>query len=100
MVDIVGDGIITDRHRHRYEGESTRFRYAEADLSDRRRVSQPRVNLYPVGTTVYHDDYGSGVVSESRHSGGELVVEVHFESGRIARFLPKYVALEKVEHDA
>ncbi len=48
---------------------------------------------------MYHDDYGSGVVSKSWHTGDELVVQVQFETGRVAKFLPKYVALEKVEHD-
>ena len=56
-------------------------------------------NPFPPGTSVYHDDYGSGVVSKSWHTGDELVVQVQFESGRVAKFLPKYVALEKVEHD-
>ncbi len=56
-------------------------------------------NLFPAGTAVYHDDYGSGIVSKSWHTGDEQVVQVQFESGRVARFLPKYVALEKVEHD-
>jgi DNA helicase-2/ATP-dependent DNA helicase PcrA len=54
---------------------------------------------FPPGTSVYHDDYGAGVVTRSWHSGGELVVMVQFESGRAARFLPRYTSLEKVAND-
>jgi DNA helicase-2/ATP-dependent DNA helicase PcrA len=56
-------------------------------------------NPYPPGTSIYHDDYGPGVVSRSWHSGDELIVQVQFESGRVAKFLPKYVALEKVQNE-
>lgn len=54
---------------------------------------------YPAGSVVYHDDYGTGVVTRAFRSGGELVVQVQFESGRVARFLPKYTPLEKVAGD-
>lgn len=56
-------------------------------------------NPYPPGTAVYHDDYGPGYVKKSHYSGDELVVDVYFESGRSARFLPKYTSLEKVQYD-
>lgn len=51
---------------------------------------------YPAGTGIYHDDYGAGVVTRSWHNGNELVVQVQFETGRVARFLPKYTALERI----
>ncbi|MFW5686481.1 MAG: 3'-5' exonuclease, partial [Spirochaetota bacterium] len=54
---------------------------------------------YPAGSGVYHDDYGPGVVTRSWHNGSELVVQVQFESGRIARFLPKYTQLERIAGD-
>jgi ATP-dependent DNA helicase UvrD/PcrA len=81
MIDL--DGGDTGPHRH------------HATFSQRVTPDNP----FPAGTTVYHDDYGSGVVVKSWHAGDELVVQVQFESGRVAKFLPKYVALEKVAHD-
>jgi DNA helicase-2/ATP-dependent DNA helicase PcrA len=62
-------------------------------------AAAPSENQFPPGTSVYHDEYGAGVVTRSWHSGGELVVLVQFETGRVARFLPKYTGLEKVAHD-
>ena len=56
-------------------------------------------NDYPPGTGVYHDDYGSGMVVRSWYGGSELVVLVQFESGRSARFLPRYTQLEKIQSD-
>ena len=46
-----------------------------------------------VGTAVYHDDYGSGVVVQVKTtpSSGPLVV-VRFETGREARFFPEFTA--------
>ena len=61
---------------------------------------RPRAGVdYPVGTAIYHDDYGTGVVTRSWESGRELVVQVQFETGRTARFLPRYTPLEKVHSD-
>jgi DNA helicase II / ATP-dependent DNA helicase PcrA len=57
---------------------------------------------YPVGSGVYHDEYGPGVVArkwytdDARARGGTLLVQVRFESGRVAKFLPKYTRLERI----
>jgi len=61
--------------------------------------SAEAANEYPPGTAVYHDDYGAGVVTQSWYGGSELVVTVNFETGRSARFLPKYTQLEKIDGD-
>lgn len=46
---------------------------------------------YKKGTSVYHDDYGHGVIVSARYSEeGDWVVKVNFETGTIKRFLPKY----------
>jgi DNA helicase-2/ATP-dependent DNA helicase PcrA len=58
-----------------------------------------QANEFPPGTGVYHDDYGSGMVVRSWYGGSELVVLVQFESGRSARFLPRYTQLEKIQSD-
>ncbi len=52
------------------------------------------------GMTVYHDEYGNGVVIKvhASQSAGPLVI-VRFDSGKVAQFFPKYTKkLEKVEH--
>ncbi len=54
------------------------------------------VHDWPRGSTVYHDEYGSGVVIKSWFSGSEPCVMVRFETGRTAQFLPKYATLERV----
>lgn len=51
------------------------------------------------GQKVYHDDYGAGIVVKKSLNTGELVLDVRFESGRIARFLPQYTPLEKLASD-
>jgi DNA helicase-2/ATP-dependent DNA helicase PcrA len=52
-----------------------------------------------MGTLVYHDDYGSGTIVKSWYNGADHVVQVRFETGRTARFLPKYTPLEKISRD-
>lgn len=52
--------------------------------------------IFPRGTRVYHDDYGEGTVAKQWMSGSELTVEVVFDTGRAARFLPEYTPLEKI----
>ncbi len=51
------------------------------------------------GTQVYHDDYGSGIIVKSWYNGSDRVVQVRFETGRTARFLPKYTPLERISRD-
>jgi DNA helicase-2/ATP-dependent DNA helicase PcrA len=48
------------------------------------------------GTGVFHDEYGPGIVERSWRSEGNLLVQVRFQSGRVARFLPKYTTLERI----
>ncbi len=54
---------------------------------------------YPVGSAVYHEDYGEGIVITTRHNGSELAVTVRFDNGRTAKFLPKYTPLERIARD-
>jgi DNA helicase II / ATP-dependent DNA helicase PcrA len=51
---------------------------------------------FPVGSGVYHEEYGTGVVERSWYSDGAVIVQVRFQSGRVGRFLPKYARLERV----
>ena len=54
---------------------------------------------FSAGTRIYHDDYGSGIIVKSWYNGADQVVQVRFETGRTARFLPKYTPLEKISND-
>ena len=54
---------------------------------------------FSAGTRIYHDDYGSGTIVKSWYNGADRVVQVRFETGRTARFLPKYTPLEKISYD-
>ncbi len=51
---------------------------------------------YDRGQRVYHDAYGPGTVLRAEAVEGNLVVEVRFDSGRWARFFPKYTRLERI----
>ncbi|MFW5695829.1 MAG: 3'-5' exonuclease, partial [Alkalispirochaeta sp.] len=51
---------------------------------------------WPRGTAVYHDNYGSGMVTKAWYAGNEAVVLVRFETGATAQFIPKYTPLERI----
>ena len=51
---------------------------------------------FPVGSGVYHEEYGPGVVERSWYSDGAELVQVRFQSGRVGKFLPKYARLERI----
>jgi len=52
---------------------------------------------FAVGTGVYHDEYGTGVVERTWYTDGTQLVQVRFQSGRVGKFLPKYAHLERVD---
>jgi DNA helicase-2/ATP-dependent DNA helicase PcrA len=54
---------------------------------------------FPVGTGVFHEEYGTGVVERTWYNEGTHLVQVRFQSGRVGKFLPKYARLERVELD-
>jgi len=54
---------------------------------------------WPLGAGVFHEEYGTGTITGRSASGGNLVVQVRFRSGRTARFLPKYARLERVSEE-
>ena len=51
------------------------------------------------GDRIYHDDYGSGTIVRSWYNEGQSVVQVQFDTGRSARFLPEYTPLERISSD-
>ncbi len=54
---------------------------------------------FPVGSGVFHEEYGTGVVERTWYNEGTHLVQVRFQSGRVDKFLPKYARLERVELD-
>jgi len=54
---------------------------------------------YYQGARVYHDDFGSGTIVRKSEQGGEQIVEVRFDTGRMGRFLPQYTPLEKISDE-
>ena len=51
---------------------------------------------YPVGSGVFHEEYGPGVVERKWYTDGALLLQVRFQSGRVAKLLPKYARLERI----
>ena len=45
---------------------------------------------WSVGTKLYHDDYGYGVIVSARMNGTDYIIEVQFETGAVKKFLPEY----------
>jgi DNA helicase-2/ATP-dependent DNA helicase PcrA len=54
---------------------------------------------FPVGSGVYHDEYGTGVVERTWYTDDTELVQVRFQSGRVGKFIPKYARLERVDLD-
>ena len=63
-------------------------------ISDMRTYKEDTV--YPVGTVVYHYEYGTGIITENWYNNGRLHVTVRFQSGRTGHFIPRYTRLERV----
>ncbi|HET6451527.1 MAG TPA: 3'-5' exonuclease, partial [Spirochaetia bacterium] len=61
--------------------------------------SAPDDETFTVGTGVYHEEYGTGVVERTWYTEGAQLVQVRFQTGRVGKFLPKYARLERVELD-
>jgi DNA helicase-2/ATP-dependent DNA helicase PcrA len=51
------------------------------------------------GQRIYHDEYGAGVVMKVEGSGRSTVLHVSFETGRGAKFMPAYTALETIAEE-
>ena len=51
---------------------------------------------YCEGDWVRHEDYGIGCIISSQVVSGRYVINVHFEGGRRAKFLPEFTPLERL----
>jgi DNA helicase-2/ATP-dependent DNA helicase PcrA len=64
-------------------------RVAEASGGRQARPSVSSDGRWTVGDRLFHDDEGYGEVRRIEESGDGPVIEAHFESGRVRRFLSK-----------
>jgi DNA helicase-2/ATP-dependent DNA helicase PcrA len=55
---------------------------------------------WEIGSTVYHEEHGQGMVWKKSHDNDILMIQVRFDSGRVLQFLPKYEKrLERIQMD-
>jgi len=57
------------------------------------------IHGYEPGQAVYHEQYGAGTIFKKWYNGRQLMVQVQFETGRIAQFFPKFQPLERISRD-
>jgi DNA helicase-2/ATP-dependent DNA helicase PcrA len=70
------------------------------EIRRKQNYSPPRSAAFSPGTTVYHEDYGQGIVWRSVVKEGKQLVTVRFDTGKVLQFLPKYERrLERIEVD-
>ena len=93
-----------------YSSSDTRTRYtgsrglARASYTVQPRSSEQSAPLgqagqdarFSLGDNVYNDDYGPGVISERKLENQQVLVTVRFQSGKVAHFIEKYAALDKI----
>jgi DNA helicase-2/ATP-dependent DNA helicase PcrA len=92
LSEIPPELLEIDRDGDRVAGGGPAVTALRSGRGDGRTGNHP----WPKGTTVYHDDYGAGVVTKGWYSGSEAVVLVRFETGATAQFIPKYTPLERI----
>ena len=95
LMEVVDAGYSSWSYGHQPYGSSGAHGSRPTGSSNLKAATGPQA-LYPRGTRVYHDDYGSGEVVKSAFNGENEVVIVRFETGRTAQFIPKYTALERL----
>ena len=54
---------------------------------------------FPLGCGVFHEQYGSGIITKKWLHGNEPMAVVRFENGRSARFCLNYTPLERIATD-
>ncbi len=78
-----------------FEGEADYTGYQGGAHAGASRGGGEALEFAP-GTSVYHDEYGAGMVYKAWRDGRNEIVMVRFDTGRVARFLPRYSALERI----
>jgi len=94
-----------------YGGVQQSNRYGEGQPRDGWQSSRRRMDSngtldpeddaarFAVGMAVFNDDYGAGEVMERKKDGSQHILTVRFQSGKVAHFIEKYAALERIAAD-
>ncbi|MDE7290796.1 MAG: ATP-dependent helicase [Treponemataceae bacterium] len=97
---VLGDAPQSYEYEIFGHGEKNQF--YDSDFSDEdfckmrgapsgvQKINHPLAKKFPVGQTVFHDDYGYGQVTKAFLNEGEYVIEVAFQNGGTKKFLPEY----------
>ena len=97
---VLGDAPQSYEYEIFGRGEKNQF--SDSDFSDEdfcemrgapsgvQKIDHPFAKKFPVGQTVFHDDYGYGQVVKAFLNEGEYVIEVAFQNGGAKKFLPEY----------
>lgn len=97
---VLGDAPQSYEYEIFGRGEKNQF--SDSDFSDEdfcemrgspsgvQKINHPLAKKFPVGQTVFHDDYGYGQVVKAFLNEGEYVIEVAFQNGGTKKFLPEY----------
>ena len=97
---VLGDAPQSYEYEILGRGEKNQF--SDSDFSDEdfcemrgvpsgvQKINHPLAKKFPVGQTVFHDDYGYGQVVKAFLNECEYVIEVAFQNGGTKKFLPEY----------
>ncbi|MDE6067760.1 MAG: ATP-dependent helicase, partial [Treponemataceae bacterium] len=97
---VLGDAPQSYEYEIFGRGEKNQF--SDSDFSDEdfcemrgspsgvQKINHPLAKKFPVGQTVFHDDYGYVQVVKAFLNEGEYVIEVAFQNGGTKKFLPEY----------
>lgn len=86
-------GAVTAREPSGFLGELPRDRIEIHGLLDSARVQ------WKVGDRVYHQDFGSGYVTEVQRKEVNHLVVVRLDTGAMVRFIAEYTELERLADD-
>ena len=97
---VLGDAPQSYEYEIFGRGEKNQFSdsgFSDEDFCEMRgafdgvqKINHPFAKKFPVGQTVFHDDYGYGQVVKAFLNEGEYVIEVAFQNGGTKKFLPEY----------
>lgn len=84
--------------RERWQTPSIFLNEIPADIMDEY-DRNPEKEEFPLGSGVFHEEHGSGIITKKWVQENEPMVVVRFENGRSARFILNYTSLERIAMD-
>lgn len=95
-------GEMPQSYKYEMFGHGAENQFSDSDFLDEdfyemrgapsgvQKIDHPLAKKFPVGQTIFHDDYGYGQVVKAFLNDGEYVIEVAFQNGGAKKFLPEY----------